>query len=302
MMPRLRPVALKERVSLIFLEKGQIDVLDGAFVLVDATGIRTHIPVGSVACIMLEPGTRVSHAAAVLAARAGTLLVWVGEGGVRLYTAGQPGGARSDKLLYQARLALDDTLRLKVVQRMFRLRFHEDAPSRRSVEQLRGMEGTRVRGIYKMLARQYGVSWNGRNYDPTAWDESDIPNKCISAATACLYGVCEAGILAAGYAPAIGFVHTGKPLSFVYDIADLFKFETVVPLAFRIAARHPQEPDREVRHACRDMFRKTKLLQRIIPMIESVLAAGGIEPPKEEGVVGPAFEEEKGDGDDGHRG
>ncbi len=185
---------------------------------------------------------------------------------------------------------------------MFYLRFHENAPSRRSVEQLRGMEGTRVRGIYKMLARQYGVSWNGRNYDPTAWDESDMPNKCISAATACLYGVCEAGILAAGYAPAIGFVHTGKPLSFVYDIADLFKFETVVPLAFRIAARHPREPDREVRHACRDMFRKTKLLRRIIPAIESVLAAGGIEPPKEEGVVGPAFEEEKGDGDDGHRG
>lgn len=97
----LQPIPMKDRVSMIFLQYGQIDVIDGAFVLMDKNGIRTHIPVGSVACIMLEPGTRVSHAAAKLAAAVGTLLVWVGEAGVRLYASGQPGGARSDKLLYQ---------------------------------------------------------------------------------------------------------------------------------------------------------------------------------------------------------
>jgi CRISPR-associated protein Cas1 len=102
---------------MIFLQYGQVDVLDGAFVLIDKTGIRTHIPVGSVACIMLEPGTRVSHAAVRLAAVVGTLLVWVGEAGVRVYASGQPGGARADKLLYQAKLALDDDLRLKVVRK-----------------------------------------------------------------------------------------------------------------------------------------------------------------------------------------
>lgn len=110
---------------MIFLQYGQIDVIDGAFVLIDKTGIRTHIPVGSVACIMLEPGTRVSHAAVRLAAQVGTLLVWVGEAGVRVYASGQPGGARSDKLLYQAKLALDEDLRLKVVRKMFELRFGE---------------------------------------------------------------------------------------------------------------------------------------------------------------------------------
>lgn len=88
----LNPIPLKDRVSLIFLQYGHIDVIDGAFVLVDKTGVRTHIPVGSVACIMLEPGTRVSHAAVRLAAQVGTLLVWVGEGGVRVYASGQPGG------------------------------------------------------------------------------------------------------------------------------------------------------------------------------------------------------------------
>ncbi|WP_234703599.1 type I-E CRISPR-associated endonuclease Cas1e [Oleidesulfovibrio alaskensis] len=253
-------------------------------------------------CILLEPGTRVSHAAVVLAARSGTLLVWTGEAGVRLYASGQPGGARSDKLLYQAKLALDDTARLKVVRRMFAMRFQEQAPDRRSVNQLRGLEGARVRALYSLLAKQYKVPWKGRKYDPKDWESGDLPNRCISAATACLYGVCEAGILAAGYAPAIGFLHTGKPQSFVYDIADLFKFETVVPVAFRVAAGKPVNPDQAVRLACRDMFRKTKLLQRIIPTIEEVLAAGEIAPPEIEGVVTPAIQEKEGIGDDGHRG
>ncbi|XUD96195.1 type I-E CRISPR-associated endonuclease Cas1e [Oleidesulfovibrio alaskensis] len=221
---------------------------------------------------------------------------------MRLYASGQPGGARSDKLLYQAKLALDDTARLKVVRRMFAMRFQEQAPDRRSVNQLRGLEGARVRALYSLLAKQYKVPWKGRKYDPKDWESGDLPNRCISAATACLYGVCEAGILAAGYAPAIGFLHTGKPQSFVYDIADLFKFETVVPVAFRVAAGKPVNPDQAVRLACRDMFRKTKLLQRIIPTIEEVLAAGEIAPPEIEGVVTPAIQEKEGIGDDGHRG
>ena len=138
-LPPPRPIPLKERSSIMFVEKGQLDVLDGAFVVVDKNGVRTHIPVGGLACLMLEPGARISHAAVALAARAGTLVVWVGEAGVRLYAAGQPGGARSDRLLFQARLALDDSARLKVVRKMYSMRFGEDAPERRSIEQLRGI-------------------------------------------------------------------------------------------------------------------------------------------------------------------
>ena len=121
----LKPIPLKDRNSMIFIGMGQIDVKDGAFVVIDKNGERMHIPVGSIACIMLEPGTRVSHAAIKLASTVGTLLIWVGEAGVRLYSAGQPGGARSDKLLYQAKLALDEDLRVKVVRKMFELRFGE---------------------------------------------------------------------------------------------------------------------------------------------------------------------------------
>ena len=301
-LPPLKPIPIKERLSVLYIEYGQLDVLDGAFVVVDKNGVRTHIPVGGVVCLMLEPGTRVSHAACALAARAGTLLVWIGEAGVRLYSAGQPGGARADRLLYQAKLALDDELRLKVVRKMYALRFGEEPPQRRSVDQLRGIEGARVRETYKRLAAQCGVEWKARNYDTSEWDKSDLPNRCLSAATSCLYGVTEAAVLAAGYAPAIGFIHTGKPLSFVYDVADVYKFETVVPLAFRIAARNPVNPEQQVRLACRDSFRETKLLERIIPGIEDMLAAGEIPRPKafDEQVL-PVIPNEENIGDAGHR-
>ncbi|MCA9524938.1 MAG: type I-E CRISPR-associated endonuclease Cas1 [Myxococcales bacterium] len=293
---------MKERRSILFVEHGRVDVLDGACVLVDEGGIRTHLPLGALACLMLEPGIRISHAAVALAARVGTLIIWVGEAGVRLYAAGQPGGARSDRLLHQARLALDEKARLRVVRAMYALRFGEDPPERRSVDQLRGVEGARVRTMYQLLARQHGVQWKNRRYDPGTWDAADLPNRCLSAATACLYGITEAAILAAGYAPAIGFLHTGKPLSFVYDIADIFKFETVVPVAFQVAARPRGEPERAVRHACRDAFRRTRILSRLIPTIEQVLAAGVLPPPPPAPEAqGPAFPDPDTGADPGHR-
>ena len=307
-LPPPKPIPLKERAALVFVERAQIDVKDGAFVAIAADGRRTHIPIGGTACLMLEPGARISHAAVTLAAQAGTLVIWVGEAGVRLYSAGQPGGARADRLLWQAAMALDETARLKVVRRMYAMRFGEEPPSRRSVDQLRGIEGQRVRHVYDILARKFGVIWKKRRYDPGEWDSADIPNRCLSSATSCLHGLSEAAVLAAGYAPAIGFLHRGKPRSFVYDIADIWKISTVMPEAFRIAARAQKgqlgmTPERAVRLACRDAFRKTGLLSKIIPGIEEVLSAGDLRRPDEapEGV-GPAFSDGERSGDDGHRG
>lgn len=298
-----KPITIKERFSVLFIEKGQLDVVDGSFVVVDKSGIRTVIPVGGVVCLMLEPGTRVSHAAVGLAARVGCLLIWVGEGGVRLYSAGQPGGSRSDRLLYQAKLALQDDLRIKVVRKMYELRFNEPAPLNRSIEQLRAIEGARVKKIYQGMSQKYGVEWTRRKYEVKDWDSGDRINRCLSAATACLYGVTEAAVLAAGYAPAIGFLHTGKPLSFVYDIADILKFETVVPAAFSVAADiNANPPETKVRLKCRDSFREHSILKRLIPLIEEVLAAGGVSPPApHEEAVPIAIPNSKGIGDAGHR-
>ncbi|WP_297218204.1 type I-E CRISPR-associated endonuclease Cas1e [uncultured Desulfovibrio sp.] len=295
-------IPLRERSAMLFLRCGRLDVEDGALVLAEATGVRMQIPLGGIACLLLEPGTTVTHAAVALAADCGTLLLWIGEGGVRLYSAGQPGGARSDKLLYQAKLALTDELRLRVVRAMYRFRFGDEPPRRRSIEQLRGIEGVRVRTLYKELAARYRISWGRRSYDPGNWDAADPVNKAVSVANHCLYGICEAAVLAAGYAPAIGFIHTGKPLSFVYDVADLFKFDTVIPVAFRTVAEKSHDIARDVRLRCRDMFREQKLLRRIIPVMEEVLAAAGEPLPQAHPEAVPvAFPEKKGLGDAGHR-
>jgi CRISPR-associated protein Cas1 len=303
----LRPMPLKERAGIVFLEYGQVDVIDNAFVLVDQTGIRVQIPIGGLVCLMLEPGIRITHAAVALAARVGCLLVWVGEAGVRLYAAGQPGGARADRLLFQAQAALDEGARIRVVRAMYRMRFGEEPPARRSVDQLRGIEGVRVRELYKQLAAVHGISWAGRRYDPSHWDKADFANRALSSATACLYGLCEAAVLAAGYAPAIGFLHRGKPLSFVYDIADIFKFDSVVPAAFAVASTYERglahgPIERAVRISCRDAFRKTGMIERIIPVIGELLGESGLTPPPDapEGQE-PALPESR-SGDAGHRG
>lgn len=170
------------------------------------------------------------------------------------------------------------------------------------MDQLRGIEGARVKKLYELMAKQYGVAWRGRRYDPKQWEAGDLSNKCLSAATSCLYGVTEAAILAAGYAPAVGFLHSGKPLSFVYDIADVYKFDTVVPMAFKVASQRPAYPDREVRIACRNSFREKRLLKKIIPEIEEILSAGGIDPPPPpEDAQPPAIPEPESIGDMGHR-
>lgn len=285
----------KERISIVHIGKGRVDVKDGAFVVIDRNGIREQIPIGGVSCLMLEPGSRISHAAVRLCAEVQCHVLWVGDGGTRVYSAGRPGGARSDRLLYQAKLSLDEKARLNVVRKMYELRFGEAAPSRRSIDQLRGIEGARVRKLYQHFAHQYGVNWKRRNYNQKDWDTADVPNRCLSVATAALYGITEAAVLVAGYSPAIGFIHSGKPLSFVYDIADIVKYQDVVPMAFRIAAKNSPTPERDVRIACRNLFRRQKTLSKLIPLMDEVLTAGGLTPPPkmQAGQIAPVIPAEE---------
>jgi len=280
-LPAAKLVPIKERASIVQVGRAKLDVVDGALVVLNADGTRTHIPIGGITCLMLEPGARISHAAVVLAAKAGTLVLWVGEGGVRVYSAGNPGGVGTEKLLWQAAIALDPNARIRVVRKMYEMRFGEAAPQKRSLEQLRGIEGGRIRESYRLMADAHGVKWIGRVYNATEWSASDIPNQCLSSATACLHALCEAAVLISGYSPAIGFLHTGSPLSFVYDVSDVWKTKTVVPLAFKIAGEMQRKerndsPDKAVRIACRNAFRKERLLETIVPQIEGMLEASGL--------------------------
>ena len=220
---------------------------------------------------MLGPGTSITHAAIRTLAANGCLVFWTGEEGVRLYAQGMGETRTSHNLLRQAWLWADRERRLGVVRRLYQMRFSEPLEDSLTLRQIRGKEGIRVRACYAEASRASGVAWSGRSYRRDEWARADPVNRALSAANSCLYAVCHAAIVSAGYSPALGFIHTGKMLSFVYDIADLYKTEVTIPVAFKAAADGGGGIESRVRKACRDVFRKERLLQRIIPDIDLAL-------------------------------
>ena len=260
----------RDSLSFLYVEHVSIDKHENAIALHDTEGM-TPVPAAALAVLMLGPGSKITHSAVNVLAENNCLVIWCGEENVRFYACGMGGTRSAGQLMYQAKLASDEQLRLQVVRRMYCMRFVEGIPEDLTVEQLRGMEGSRVRTAYAQASAETGVPWNGRSYDRTNWGSGDPVNRALSAANSCLYGLCHAAILSAGYSPALGFIHIGKQLSFVYDIADLYKIALTVPLAFKIAADSPAELERTVRLACRDIFRESKLVEKIIPDIRLAL-------------------------------
>lgn len=264
----------RDSLSFIYAEHAVIDRHENAIAIHDVEGM-TPVPAASLAVLMLGPGTKITHGAVVVLADNNCMVVWCGEENVRFYASGMGGTRSAATLIHQAKMASDENLRLQVVKRLYKMRFVEELPEDVTVEQLRGMEGSRVRTAYARLSTEYGVEWSGRNYDRSSWKAADPVNRALSAANSCLYGLCHAAILSAGYSPALGFIHTGKQLSFVYDVADLYKVDLTVPLAFRIAKDEPSQLERTVRLACRDIFREKKLVEKIIPDIRLALGEPG---------------------------
>ena len=266
-LPRFR-----DRWSYLYLERGRLDQ-DAAGLMFHNVGGESPVPVDQLSLLMLGPGSTITHAAVKALADNNCLLAWVGENGVRTYAHSTGGTFSARRLLHQARMFSDEKQRLEVVVRMYGKRFPGEELKDKSIEQVRGMEGLRVRKSYEAIAATHGIVWEGRNYNQDQWFEATAANRALSVANACLYGVCHAAIVSAGYSAAIGFVHTGKMLSFVYDVADLYKTEVTVPVAFRLAATVQRELEREVRMACRKAFHEAKLMSRILPDIEEVLGA-----------------------------
>jgi CRISPR-associated protein Cas1 len=262
---------LSDRWSHLYLERGRLQKHNDALGFVDPTGGLTAVPLDQFAIILLGPGTTLTHAAARMLADNNTLVCWSGEQGVRLYAYGTGGTHAAARLLRQAEAWADPSRRLAVIARMYRKRFVEEIPPGTTIESIRAMEGQRVRACYAAETARCGVEWKGRNYDQRSWDRADPLNRALSAANACLYGICHAAILSAGYSPAIGFVHTGKQLSFVYDIADLYKTELTIPCAFETVAAGTKDVERQVRMRARDLFHEQRLLRRILPDISEVL-------------------------------
>lgn len=267
---------LRDSLSYLYVEHAILDKKQQAVEFIKGFG-RTLIPVANLSVLMLGPGTSITHAAIKTLAENGCSVLWVGEDATRFYAQGKGETRKAERLLHQAALVSDPIKREQVVLNMYRRRFEHELEPGLTLPQVRGKEGVRVRQAYAEASRRYGVPWHGRRYNRGNWRQADPINRAISAANTLLNGLCHAAVVSGGYSPALGFIHTGKLLSFVYDIADLYKVEITIPVAFETVAESALKVDSRVRAACRQRFRETRLLQRILPDIDELLTLPVIE-------------------------
>ncbi len=274
--PGVRPpdlpdlVRAEDRLSFIYLEKCSIHREANAITATDERGVM-HIPAASLGVLLLGPGTTVTQQAMVLMSESGSTVVWVGEEGVRYYAHGRSLAHSSRLLEAQAQLMTNQTSRLRVAREMYAMRFPGEDTSGLTMQQLRGREGARVRRAYREHSARTGVAWNRRDYDVEDFASSDPVNQALSAANTSLYGVVHSVIVALGCSPGLGFVHTGHVRSFVYDIADLYKADLTIPLAFDLAHEMPFDIGSAARRALRDQLHGGAFLERCVRDIRHLL-------------------------------
>jgi CRISPR-associated protein Cas1 len=267
---------VEDRLSTVYVERSHVDRDDNAVVIVNK--VRTiRVPAAHIASLMLGPGTRVTHAAVRLLADSGTAVCWVGEHGVRMYAAGLGTSRGSQLLMRQAYLVTRSKERLGVARRMYAMRFPGEDVDGLTMQQLRGREGARVKRLYRAESARTGVPWSSRVYAPgDAFAAGDDVNRLLSAGHACLYAICHAAVVGLGASPGLGFVHTGGATSFVLDIADLYKAETTIPLAFDLAAARLTS-ERDMRTRFRDEVASGRFMAKVVRDIKDLLLADGTE-------------------------
>ncbi|MDO5671273.1 MAG: type I-E CRISPR-associated endonuclease Cas1e [Actinomycetaceae bacterium] len=264
---------VSDRISTVYVEMCHIDRADNAVVFINKE--RTvRLPAAYVGAIMLGPGTRITHGAVRLLADSGTSVCWVGEHGVRMYASGLGTSRSSGLAVKQARLVSHETLRVGVARRMYQMRFPGEDVSQCSMQQLRGREGARIRKVYADFSRETGIPWQGRRYKAgDAFAEGDPVNRLLSAAHSCLYAACHAAIVGVGAVPSLGFVHSGGALSFVHDIADLYKADYSIPLAFTLAAAG-QIDESDARYGMRQRFKDGHFMKQVVKDVVGLLSEG----------------------------
>lgn len=268
-----------DRHGLLWLSRGKLYVEDGTlrFLAAGSDDIAPGdyaIPYQTISMILAGPGTSITHDVMRILARHGTLLAAVGEGGVKLYTAPPMGQGRSDVARAHARLWADEESRLRVARRMYAYRFGEVLPHR-DIAALRGIEGARLREAYLLVAQKYGVPWKGRKYDRDNPEAADLPNQAINHAATFVEAAADIAVAAVGALPPLGFIHEDSSNAFTLDIADLWCVQTVLPLAFSVAAKVVKDPslslEREIRYEAARMFRRQKLIPAMIERIKELL-------------------------------
>lgn len=253
----------RDGLSYIFIERGRIERNDSSIAWYGPEG-AVALPVASLAAVYLGPGSTITHAAVSVLSENGVSIIWTGEGAVRFYASGLGKTRSARNIEAQAAAWADPKKKLKIARRLYELRFQEPLGEDLSLRQIRGKEGVRVRTAYSQAAKMFGIKWRGRNYDRTDWDAGDPVNRALSAGNTALYGVCHSAIVTLGFSPALGFLHSGKQLSFVYDVADLYKADYIIPTAFAAASTVSGDIERHMRILLRDRFKKDRFLGRIV--------------------------------------
>lgn len=263
---------IKDRVSFIYIEHAKINRQDSSITVTDKQGIL-KIPAALIGVLLLGPGTDITHRAIELIGDTGTSIVWVGERGVRHYAHGRALSHSSRYLDKQAKLVSNSRTRLMVARKMYQLRFPNEDVSKLTMQQLRGREGSRIKSLYRRLSKEYKVDWSGRSYNPDDFEGGSVINQALSAAHFALYGLVYSIIVALGISPGLGFIHTGHDLSFVYDIADLYKGEVTIPIAFKVASENDKDDDigKITRLKVRDAFVDGRLIQRVVKEVQFLL-------------------------------
>ena len=259
-----------DRMTFLYLEHCRLSREDSAIVATDENG-SVFIPAAAISVLLFGPGTDVTHRAMELIGDMGVCTIWVGEKGVRYYAGGRPLTHRAALLQRQAELVSNQRGHLEVVRAMYAMRFPNEDVSGLTMQQLRGREGARVRMAYRKASEKSGVEWNGREYDPDDFESGTPVNQALTAGNVCLYGLAHAVIFALGCSPGLGFVHVGHENSFVYDIADLYKAQIVIPLAFEVAAQAPDDISAVMRRKMRDAIVAENLLERMVKDIRFLL-------------------------------
>lgn len=225
---------VKDKYPFLYLERGRLEIDGSSIKWIDSDNHVVPLPVATINTLLLGPGTTVTHEAVKIATAANCAVCWVGEDSLLFYAAGFLPAADTRNLKRQIALAADPKKSLGVARTMFARRFPDADLAGKSLQEMMGMEGHRVRTQYRQKAEEYGVGWKGREFTPGKFHLSDVTNQVLTATNAALYGILCSVVHSMGYSPHIGFIHSGSPLPFVYDLADLYKAELSIDLAFSL--------------------------------------------------------------------
>lgn len=263
---------VKNRYPFIYLERGRMEIDDSSIKWIDSEGNIVRIPVTTISTILLGHGTSVTHEAIKVCSASNTTLCWVGEDSMLFYAVGNSPTANTSNFRRQMKISCDDEKSLEVARRMYKRRFPDEDLTGKTLKQMMGMEGYRVKKLYEEMAEKYKVGWKGRSYVPGKMELSDLTNQILTACNSALYAIICSCVYSMGFSPHIGFIHSGSPLPFVYDMADLYKEYLCIDLAFYLTLEMGGEYNKyRVMTEFRERVLDSKLLEKINSDIEEML-------------------------------